>query len=150
MPSSYIATALDAHFIEEVRGVTIMPAHRLGAPLPPARPGTDVAEELAGRLLVRYLTTLQVGAFTNGSAGRTYVSPTPYSEEEAVGWLLLPAPLEPRTHLLLLKPEKIPWIIGPLWVAQGWSIQYILPDGFAADEIVVPGAPGANWELEVR
>ena len=96
--------------------------------MPPARPGTDIAAELAGRLLMRFLTTAQVGTLTNGSTRQTYVTPTPYTSEEAVFWLNLPDPLLPRTHVLFLDPATIPLIIGPMWVAWNRGIQYILPD----------------------
>jgi hypothetical protein len=149
MPSSYIAAANDAHFIEEVRGIRIMPPLTVGLPMPLARPGTDVADELCGRKLMRFITRGQVGAFVGGTSKETFVTPTPFDPREAVRWLLLPEPLKPRTHVLFLDPAQIPLIIGPLWVAPGRGIQYILPSGFPAAAIIVPGAPGGHWEVEV-
>ena len=146
---SYIATHLDAHFLEEARGVAILAPLIPDATLPSGRPGQEVADELAGRLLVRYLRTEQVPLFIGGSDRETYVTPTPYTPTEAVTWLNLPDPLDPRTHLLFLNPAKIRLIIGPLWVSRARGIQYILPHGFPQDAIVVPGAPGAAWATTV-
>jgi hypothetical protein len=117
--------------------------------MPAARPGTEIATELAGRKLMRLLTRRQVGAFTGGSTRETYVTPTPYDPREAVRWLLLPEPRVPRTHLLFLDPAQIPLVIGPMWVAWGRGIQYILPAGFPETAIIVPGAPRGRWEVEV-
>jgi hypothetical protein len=108
-----------------------------------------VAQELAGRLLMRFLKPDQTGAFINGSTRQHYVTPTPYTPEEAVIWLNLPESPVPRTHLLFLDPTEIPLVIGPMWVAWSRSIQYILPDGFPEAAIVVPGAPGGRWETRV-
>jgi hypothetical protein len=88
--------------------------------------------------------------FQNGTDLPTYVTPTPYAPEETISWLFLPSARVPRTHVLLLDPAKIPLIQGPMWVAAGAGIQYVLPQGFPAQAIIVPGARGARWELEVR
>lgn len=114
----------------------------------PVRSGRDVALELHGRLFVRYLVPAQAGRFRNGSTDECYVTPTPYTPEEAVSWLLLPAARVPRDLALLLNPEDIPEVIGPVWVARGRGIQYILPGGFPESAILVPGTTG-HWEVTV-
>ncbi|MGD9712701.1 MAG: hypothetical protein AB7V46_11605 [Thermomicrobiales bacterium] len=150
MPSSRVATLLDWNFLEVERRVTIAGSLDVGPEIQP-RQGTLIAEELAGRKLLRYLTPDQVGLFLAGTNRLTYVTPTPYAPEEMISWLFLPSPRIARTHVLLLDPAKIPLIQGPMWVAAGSGIQYVLPHGFPADAIIVPGAGAeARWELEVR
>lgn len=116
MPSSRIATLLDWNFLEFERKVRIAASLDID-PDVEVRPGTDIAEELAGRKLLRYLTPEQVGLFLDGTDRSTYVTPTPYAPEETISWLFLTSPRVPRTHVLLLDPAKIPLIQGPMWVA---------------------------------
>ncbi len=138
---------LDMHMLDRVGTLIARPLS--GPTRPPSRPGTEVAFHLGGRYLVRYLMASQVGEFSNGSARETYVTPTAFAPEETLIWLNLPLPTAPRTHALLLRPEKIDEIIGPLYVGFSSGVQYILPSGFPKDAIVVPGAPGAGWEIVV-
>lgn len=120
--------------------------------------GVRVAWELGGRYLLRYLLASQVTHFSQGTEyiprsflQRThYVTPTPLSPEEAVSWLALPAPDQPRPYVVLLKPEKIGAIWGPRWVRMGGGIEYIIPPGLTADAIVDIGAvPNTKWPLLV-
>lgn len=117
--------------------------------MPAPRPGSEISAELGGRLLLRFLRSDQTALFLNGSPGAHYVTPTPYTPEQAVFWLTLPDPLVPRTHLLFLDPARIPLVIGPMWVAWNRGIQYILPNGFSEEAIVVPGAPTGRWAIPV-
>lgn len=94
-------------------------------------------------------TNAQVGEFRSGSLAPCFATPTPYASNEAVTYLVLPAVTIPREHVLLVDAARIPEIVGPMWVAIGKGIQYYLPVGFPEDAIVVPGAPGAHWEVEV-
>lgn len=54
-------------------------------------------------------------------------------------------PFIPRTHVMLLDPAKIDRIIGPMYAGFAAGIQYILPNGYPENSIVVSGAPGARW-----
>jgi hypothetical protein len=121
-----------------------LPAQRL-----PRRTGGDVADELCGRYLIRYVTPAQVGLFVHGSSARCWVSPTAYAPEDAVIYLALTQPNIPRDHALLLDPMRIPVILGPQWALSPGGIQYVLPEGFPEDAIVVPGAPTGSWEIRV-
>lgn len=116
-----------------------------GSGKPSSRPGLEVAVHLGGRYLLRYLMADQVEEFSGGSTRETYVTTTAYSPEDAVMWLNLPDPTQPRSYVLLLKPDEIDEIIGPMYVGFASGIQYILPHGFPKDAIVVSGAPGAAW-----
>jgi hypothetical protein len=107
------------------------------------RSGADVATELGNRYLLRYLLAHQLGQFRNGSSRKHYVTPTPYSAEETISWLALPQPTEPRTYVMLLDPARISVILGPRWVRLGKGIEYVLPDGFPQDAIVL------GWEVAV-
>jgi hypothetical protein len=147
--SSWLATWLDWHFLEIAQQVPIAQQLSPGIGTPPVRPGAEIARELGGRKLLRYLRSDQLGAFRDGSTDITYVTPTPYTPEETARWLVLPSAHVPRTHVLILDPDRIPYVQGPLWVAAGRGIQYILPAGFPPEAILVPGAPGQQWEVEV-
>jgi len=109
----------------------------------PMRLGGDVAIELGGRYLLRYMLPRQVGKYALGSDDRHYVTPTPYSPEDTVSWLYLPKPSEKRPYVMLLDPAKIPYVQGPRWARLGKGIEYILPRGFPREAVV------GGWELEV-
>jgi hypothetical protein len=145
--SSWLATWLDATMLE-AQGAFIDSAPPLSRGTP--RSGLRAAEELAGRLLIRYISPAQLGHFDRGSNFPCYTTPTPYTPEEAVAYLLMPQADVPRTYAYLLDPRRIPAIQGPLWVAAARGIQYILPEGFPEDAIVVPGAPTGRWAIPVR
>jgi len=145
--SSFLATRMDEEMLTERH---IHPARpNLDVNLLPLKTGLQVFDELGGRYLIRYLTDLQYGRFTGGDTGRHYTTPTPYPMNELNRWLALRDPREKRPWLLLLDPRKVLEIRGPQWVAGPGGIQYILPNGFPEDAIVVPGAPRAHWELEL-
>lgn len=106
--------------------------------------GQAVRNELGGRYLLRYLLPHQVGVHIEGTQESQWVTPTPYAPEETVSWLALPAPTQPRTLVLLLKPEMIDEIWGPRWVRLGQGIEYYLPQGFGRNALAFP------WEIQVR
>src|SRR5579862_8125589 len=112
--SSWLATLMDVELLAR-NGTTILPPLRPGVSYP-ERTGFEVAAELGGALLLRYITAEQLGRFDRGTEERSYATPTPYTPEEAVPWLLLPKAAVPRTHALLLDPARIARVIGPMWV----------------------------------
>lgn len=146
--SSILATWLDHHMLLD-RQISIADP---GTPIDtlPLKTGQDVYEELGGRYFIRYIVPAQVGRFSHGDEGKHYVCPTPYTPSETLSWLVLPAGAEPRTHALLLDPRRIASVRGPQWVGLPGGIQYVLPNGFPQDAIVVPGTPGAAWEIVVH
>jgi hypothetical protein len=105
--------------------------------------GRQVAQELGGRVLLRYVLPHQLGAFTSGSRRAHYVTPTPYAPTEAGRWLALPRVGDPRTHVLWLNPGGIRQIWGPRWVLGGRGIEYFLPQGFGRKALVI------DWEVEI-
>jgi hypothetical protein len=149
--SAWLATWLDAEMLMS-RGVGIVDELRQGSEPPPLRAGPEVAAELGGRLLIKYLTQRQVSTeqFRNGSERGEYATITPYTTDDVVAWLLLPAPAVARKHVLLLNPTAISWIAGPYWVASGRGIQYLLPYGFTPNAIVVPGSTAGHWGIPVH
>jgi hypothetical protein len=147
--SSWLATWLDFDYLTEGRGATLQAPLMPGDPPLPARTGAEVAAELGGRKLLHYMTRYNVGRYQSGRSDPCYATLTAYSPEEATRWLVLPSSHIPRTHVLILDPAEIPLIQGPMWVAPLRGIQYILVNGFPAEAIIVPGAPGARWEIEV-
>jgi len=108
-----------------------------------------VARGLCGRLLLHYVTEANVGRFRQGRADPCYVTPTALSPEDTVDWLRLPAPNQLRRYVLLLRPNAIEWIQGPMQVAFSRGIQYILPAGFPKEAVFVPGAPDSQWECVI-
>jgi hypothetical protein len=137
MPSSWIATLLDQEQIE--RQSAIAPRPQAVEALPD-RTGQEVAKELGGRLLMRYLVPSQTTEFKDGSTNREHwVTPTAISPEHVVSWLALFAPRVKREHALLLDPAKIETVRGPAWIRFGQGIEYYLPKGFAKDAIVDVG-----------
>lgn len=134
---------LDQEMLESVSGVSIASRPALIRELP-VRNGIDVAQELRGRLLLRYVLPSQVGMFGQGSRLEHWATPTPLAAEDVVSWLDLPSPSQPRTHVMLLDPAKIEAIQGPKWVRHGQGIEYFLPRGFPAAAILQP------WEIELR
>lgn len=106
----------------------------------PDRMGLEVAEELGGRYLARYLTPAQVGEFTEGSTDRDHwVTPTAISPSDVVSWLALFAPNVDRRHALLLDASAIEVVRGPAWIRLGQGIEYYLPGGFPKEAIVDVG-----------
>ena len=126
------------------KGVIISPANVADDALP-NRPGREVAAELGGRFLLRYLRTHQVGRFTDGTGLLQYVTPTPYAPEETVAWLALPAPRDPPSHVLFIDAALIDIIRGPRRVRLGGGAEYLLPSGFGRRALAAPG-----WGAEVR
>jgi len=146
--SSWLATALDHEMLEVARRVEIAPRvtpdSDLGTDTRWNKTGRAVAKELGGRYLLRYLLPHQVGSYPAGSDDRQCVTPTPYAPRETVSWLALPAPRKTRPYVMLLDPSEITRRVwGPRWIRLGKGIEYILPDGFPRDAVVL------GWELEV-
>lgn len=146
--SSRIATHLDAESIRQ--RATIAP---IGTPLNNLPLVSDLERQLAGRLLLRYLTANKVGSLLMGTPARQFVTPTPYAPGETISWLALPPGPGPRTWVLLLKPAELKDVYGPRWVQYGGGVEYVLESGFSTDAIadVAPGPVGSSrWELEVK
>jgi hypothetical protein len=137
-----LATILDGEMLEVVHGVQIeartVPDSKL-----PLKSGVQVAAELGGRYLLRYVLNRQLGSFLAGSTSSHYVTPTPYGSHEAISFLNLPLPRYHRHFLLLLNPLHIEVVQGPRWVRLGSGIEYILPKGFPKMALVW------GWEQEI-
>jgi hypothetical protein len=136
-----LATTLDQEMIEGA-GTPIASALTPTTALP-TRAGRDVARELGGRFLVRYMLDRQVGRFASGSTDLHYVTPTPLSVDDVRSVLALPAATEPRRYAMLIDPSKVPEIKGPRWVRAGTGLEYLLPTGFPASAILL------GWEIAI-
>lgn len=137
MPSSWTATLLDQEQIEHSSGIG---SRLVDVTAMPDRTGKNVAQELGGRLLLRYLHEGQVSEFTKGSSDRGHwVTPTAIAPEEVVFWLALYAPLVRRKHALLIDPAQVETIRGPAWIPLGPGIEYYLPGGFEDRAVVDVG-----------
>jgi len=138
MSAGLLATRLDQKMIEQ--NCQISPASVPNDKLP-IKSGITVSQELCGRYLVRYLLARDEGRFQRGSNERHWVTPTPYSSEDAIMHLALRRTKKERRSTLLLDPVFIPEILGPRWVEWGDGIEYILPHGFPARAVV--------WEIKL-
>jgi hypothetical protein len=139
-----LATNLDRHMLEE-RGTLMVPGITPDLAVP-TKSGDEVFEELGGRFLLRYLLPGQgdtVGKLSQIQDRMQWVTPTPYSPEETIAMLALPAPERPREYVLILDPRKIEEIQGPRRILFGLGIEYVLPRGFSRDALVLP------WPMEV-
>lgn len=141
MGAGWIATILDENMLSR-KGVTILGRNTPETALPVKR-GSDVAFELGGRYLLRYMLKPQVGEFCGGSSVSHWVTPTPLAPADLPAYLALPHPTGKRTHVMFLDPALIPEIHGPRWVEGGKGIEYLLPHGFPGEAVFV------GWEIEV-
>lgn len=120
--------------------------HPLDTKSLPNRSGDEVAEELNGRLLLRYVTDDAVREALDGRIGvPTYVTPTPYAVQDVAAYLALPMPDLARGHVILIDPSGVEQIAGPCQVAAGQGIEYLLPHGYPETAIV-----GPEWAVKVR
>jgi len=133
-----LATLLDQEWLE--KRTTIAPRLTAIQRLP-LKTGAEVADELGGRFLLRYIRYQQLRTLMDGVRDEQFVTPTAYGAEDAVSWLTLPSPDRPPTHLLLLDPAKLTRVRGPRWVRMGGGIEYILPEGFGREALALP------WEI---
>ena len=142
MSCGYLATKLDIEMLLK-QGVNIasvgIPDEEL-----PKKTGLEVARELCGRPLLRYLRRQDVGRYLYGDSNRHCTTPTPYASEDLIGFLNLPDPASRRTHFLLLDAAKVDEIRGPRYIAWGGGIEYVLPEGFPQEALVNP------WGIEIR
>ena len=137
MSAAWFATQLDFAMLQKAL-VTGFDPHHL-----PERTGAEVAAELQGRALLRYLAL--DGMHERGSQREVFVTPTPYAPDDLGAYLALPRADLARTYALWLDPRMIDTIKGPRWVIGGQGIEYILPHGYPDTAIMPPG-----WGVKVR
>jgi len=137
---SAIATRLDEEMLAH-RPAIVYPSHTPFSAMP-ARLGPDIAVELGGRYLLRYLLRKQYRQFTAGSPSPHFVTPTPYSPTEVISWLALPTPAR-REFVLFLDAMRLSDVRGPRRVLLGCGLEYLLASGFPANAIVV------GWPIPV-
>ena len=132
--------------LEVQRGVEIAPRSTSDQDLSKHwnKTGEDVARELGGRYLLRYIQSHQVDMYLQGSRELHFTTPTPYSPEDLVKCLSLPSPDCGRHLVMLLDPAKIGVILGPRWIRFGNAIEYVLPKGFTEDALAKPWAQGLS------
>ena len=145
--SSRLATWLDLEMLR-VNGASLQ------APFTPDRllPHVpDLSNEIGGRAVIRYLRANQLRRFLQGTQDAQYVTPTPYSPEEAVKWLATPYANMDLSYALLLDSTKLNDVVGPRTVRLGGGIEYILTSGFGPDAILDVSADGpSKWEIQVN
>jgi hypothetical protein len=106
-----LATTLDEEMLL-TRGVHIYSSATPYATLESnPKKGSEVAIEIGGRLLLRYVIKPQV--VEKDCHDRVFVTPTPYAPDDTVSFLALPRPSSKRDYVMLLRPEKIECIPRP-------------------------------------
>lgn len=139
---AFIATTLDKAMLL-ARSVQVASEETPDVQLPMKR-GIEVARELAGRYLVRYILPKDYGRNAEGLTVKTYTTITAYRPTDAMPYLNLPPAHQERTHVLLLDPSKIDVVLGPRFVLFGkGGIEYILPHGYGSDAI------SGGWEIQI-
>ena len=136
--TAWLATQLDARMLDK----SVAPPGTPVASLP-MRPGTEVAIELGGRPLLRYVDYNAVHETSRATS--TFVCPTPYTAEDQTEYLALPRPDLTRDFVIVLDPAKIDSIAGPRWCDLGEGIEYILTAGYDETAIMAPG-----WAVKIR
>jgi hypothetical protein len=111
-------------------------------------PCDDLAAQLGGRLLVKYLRKEDRRTYSGSSAvvhfpGIHHVTPTAICLSNLASVLNLP-PLDPPRYALLLDPTRLE-ALGPRRIRGGRAIEYVLPRGFPLSAVVPPHGP-----IEVR
>jgi hypothetical protein len=98
--------------------------------------GSQVAHELGGRRLLRYVPGPHA-PYGSGSSDPHWATPTAYAPSETLTWLALPG-TAPREYVWLIDPAQVPDIWGPREVFGGHGVEYYLPDGFPASALALP------------
>jgi hypothetical protein len=110
------------------------------------RTGQEVADELNGRLLLRYVPDSSIDEVSEARAGiETFVTPTPYAVRDLSHYLALPMPDIPRNSVIMIDPRRVKEVRGPQRVLAGAGIEYVLTAGYDADAVV-----GPPWAVRVR
>lgn len=136
--AAWLATELDSRMLDKRIALVGTPVGSL-----PVRPGSEVADELGGRLLLRYVPVQFVHEKYRDTM--TFVCPTPYASEDLGSYLALPNPTLLREFVIVLDPAKLDSIAGPRWCDLGQGIEYILTSGYPQAAIVAPG-----WAVRIR
>ena len=144
-----LSIQLDSLFLERSRGRR---GSSVASPITelarlPIRSGSEVASELGGRFLLRYLRANQVDSIEAGLfdwSRPQFTTPTPIPPREATALLRMPRSRNPATHALVIDPARVPHIQGPRYVALGrMTIEYMLPDGIPQEALVL------RWPIQV-
>lgn len=133
---------LDQEMLEDVSRITIAARTTPNDALP-RKSGAEVANELRGRVLLRYLVGERINSYQPGSPQLLYTSPTPFAPSDLSSWLALPSPEIARTFVTMLDPAQIHVILGPRWVRRGKGIEYLLPQGYPIEAIIL------GWPIPV-
>jgi hypothetical protein len=134
--ASFLALSLDIRFLLDRCAGEPLEIWPEGASLEtmPMRTGGQVADELAGRMLVRYVTEQHPPP-----ASEAWLTPTPLGARGAGTILHLPHQVTTRHWVLVIDPARVGVIQGPRRVTMGQGIEYYLPHGYDAGAVLEPG-----------
>lgn len=132
-----LATSLDIQWLQDRRAGErhqIWPrATRLEEM--PTRPGPDVARELGGRVLLRYVTEQHAPPTDR----MVWTTVTPLCPRCSGPILHLPQQVVARHWVFAIDPASVAEILGPRECIMGQGIEYILPRGYDQAALVPPG-----------
>ena len=132
-----LAVSLDVYFLQNRRAGETVDIWPENAPLGvmPVRSGADVAEELAGRPLLRYVTDQHEPP----TSRMVWATTTALCPRCAGPILHLPVQMTERHWVFLIEPAQVDEIQGPRRCIMGQGIEYILPSGYEGRALVPPG-----------
>jgi hypothetical protein len=136
--ADYLANSLDTQFLLRRRRDQIDRIWEEDVPLEemPVRSGSEVADELAGRMLLRYVTEQHPPP---ADGRQVWLTPTPLGVVGAVELLHLPNQIAKRHWVLVIHPARLEQIKGPRRVIMGQGIEYYLPKGYTDEAVQAPG-----------
>jgi uncharacterized protein len=139
--ADYLANSLDIHFLLKRRAnrppgdADIWPENARLDDMP-IRSGAEVADELAGRMRLRYVEEQHP---LSALGRRVWLTPTPLGVAGAAVILHLPNQVAQRHWVLVIDPAQVTEIQGPRRITSGQGIEYYLPHGYPDGALQEPG-----------
>jgi hypothetical protein len=129
-----MATSLD-HWMLKGHGVEAVASATRDADLP-EKSGDQVFEETGRRYLIRYVPKDGISLESMLEPSPRWVTPTPYSAEDAVRYLALPFGERQREYYWLINPRYLRNVKGPRSIDGGFGIEYLIPEGVPEGALV--------------
>jgi hypothetical protein len=129
-----MATSLDCWMLKE-HDVEAAASTTLDADLP-VKSGDQVFEEIGRRYLIRYVPKDGISLESMLAPSLRWVTPTPYSAEDALRCLALPFGERQRKYYWLINPRYLRNVKGPRSVDGGCGIEYLIPEGVPEEALV--------------
>jgi hypothetical protein len=102
----------------------------------PEKSGHQVFVEIGRRYLIRYVSRDGISLESMLKPSRKWLTPTPYSAEDALRYLALSFGVRQRDYYWLINPRYLPSVWGPRTVDGGLGIEYLILDGVPEEALV--------------